>query len=202
MSCRSLIAMPLTQVFAQLSAIESTIYCPIIVMVKISILLQYITLFVTHLRNFFHYSVHVLIWANILYYTIATLLYVFEVSIIFLLTSDREKAHAADIRKCSPRQKMWNPAIAGHCFSKHQIGVSSGTVNVISDFSILILPIPIICRLQVPWSKKSLVFAVFGVGLFACVASVVRLIYSIDLLHVHIGTTAYQLDTDRIGPWR
>lgn len=65
---------------AQLSSIESTIYCPIMVTVKISILLQYITVFVAHRGTIFHYSVHGLIWSNVLYYTITTLLFVFEVS--------------------------------------------------------------------------------------------------------------------------
>ena len=63
-----------------MSMIESAIYGPIIVTVKISILLQYITIFVTHRGTIFHYSVHGLIWTNVLYYTINTLSFVFEVS--------------------------------------------------------------------------------------------------------------------------
>lgn len=50
------------------------------VAVKISILLQYITLFVAHRGTNFHYFVQGLIWTNIFYYTIITLLYLFEVS--------------------------------------------------------------------------------------------------------------------------
>ncbi len=52
-----------------------------------------------------------------------------------------------------------------------------------------------------PWNKKSRVLAVFGVGLFACIASVLRLVYSLELLHVPPNTPAYQLDVDRIGLW-
>ena len=70
---------------AKLSSIELTIYNPIIVLVKVSILLQYITLFVVHRGTFFHYFVHVLIWTNIFYYTLTTLLFIFEVSFSFLL---------------------------------------------------------------------------------------------------------------------
>ena len=71
----------LTENFAQISSIESTIYCPIIVIVKISILLQYVTVFVVHRGSTFHYTVHGLIWANVTYYTIATFLHIFHVSI-------------------------------------------------------------------------------------------------------------------------
>lgn len=65
---------------AQLSSIRSTIYCPIMVTVKLSILFQYITVFVAHRGTLFHYIVHGLIWTNVLYYTIIVLLFVFEVS--------------------------------------------------------------------------------------------------------------------------
>lgn len=66
--------------FAQLSSIESAIYCPIMMIVKVSILLQYISLFVAHRGTAFHYTVQGLIWVNILYYTIATVVFVTEVS--------------------------------------------------------------------------------------------------------------------------
>ena len=66
--------------WVQLSSIESAIYSPIIITVKVSILLQYITIFVTHRGTPFHYAVHGLIWTNVLYYTINTVLFVTEVS--------------------------------------------------------------------------------------------------------------------------
>lgn len=66
--------------FAQLSSIESAIYCPIMMIVKVSILLQYIALFVIHRGTAFHYTVQVLVWINVLYYTIATVVFVTEVS--------------------------------------------------------------------------------------------------------------------------
>ena len=89
----------------------------------------------------------------------------------------------------------------GHCFSRHNLGVASGVMNVISDFSILILPLPIIWRLQMSWNRKYRIFAVFGVGLFACIASVIRLVYSLELTRVPPNTLTYQLDVDRIGLW-
>ena len=66
--------------FAQLSSIESAIYCPIMMTVKVSILLQYISLFVINRGTAFHYAAQGLIWANVLYYTIATVVFVTEVS--------------------------------------------------------------------------------------------------------------------------
>ena len=72
---------------------------------------------------------------------------------------------------------------------------------VILDFSILLLPLPLIWRLQMAWKKKSRVIAVFGVGLLACIASVMRLVYQIELTRVPPNTPVYQLNIDRIGLW-
>ena len=83
----------------------------------------------------------------------------------------------------------------------NKLGVFSGALNAFSDFSILILPIPVIWRLQMPWAKKSRVIAVFAVGLLACIASIVRLIYSSELKGVSRNTAIYQLGIDRIGLW-
>ena len=61
--------------------IEKLVYMPIIVFVKTSILLQYVTIFVVHRRSLFHFSIHILIWTNAIFYIIMAFLYLFEVSI-------------------------------------------------------------------------------------------------------------------------
>ena len=105
----------------------------------------------------------------------------------------------ANILECSPRRKLWDPTIHGHCISSNGFGVSSGALNVISDFSILLLPLPLIWRLQMPINKKISVTVVFGFGLFGCIISVLRLIYSVDLLHEISGTPTFQVTEDKIG---
>ena len=108
----------------------------------------------------------------------------------------------ADALKCSPRSKSWDDSVPGHCFSVHQLGASSGVLNVISDFSIFILPMHLIWRLQMSWTKKWRIFAVFTVGLFGCVAAIMRLIYSIQLISFSDVTDPnQQLVTDKKGLW-
>lgn len=60
------------------------------VTVKVSILLQYIALFVTNGGTPFHYSVQGLIWINVLYYTITTILFVTEVSDGIIILADHK----------------------------------------------------------------------------------------------------------------
>lgn len=90
----------------------------------------------------------------------------------------------------------------GHCIGSHQLGVASGTLNVVSDFLILTLPLPIIWRLQMSTRKKVGVIAIFALGGLACIASVFRLVYSIQLLSVPSGTLAYLINIDITGVWR
>ncbi|MCJ1315362.1 hypothetical protein MMC15_000679 [Xylographa vitiligo] len=165
---------------SQLSTVESLLYCPIILIVKLSILLQYLTIFVPHGRNRFFWITQFLIWSNAIYYFIAMFLSIFE---------------------CTPREKLWNPSVPGYCFSSRKLGLASGSINVISDFSILILPVPIIWRLQMSKKRKVGITAVFGIGLFACVTSILRLVYSVELQGLPAGATAYQYDIDVIGVW-
>jgi len=53
------------------------------------------------------------------------------------------------------------------------LGVSS--IHVITDFIVLLLPIPMVWRLQVPLSRKFSLAALFGLGFVACIASIMRL---------------------------
>ena len=54
------------------------------------------------------------------------------------------------------------------------------------------------------WKRKSKILAVFTVGFFACVSSVVRLVYSVQLSQVsdtNAASQAQQLATDKDGLW-
>ena len=110
--------------------------------------------------------------------------------------------HELMLGQCNPREKLWKPETPGYCFSTHQLGVASGILNVLSDFSILILPIPVVWHLHMAGRKKIAVVGVFSVGLFACTASILRLVYSIELLSIPAGSVEALITIDTIGVWR
>ena len=71
-----------------------------------------------------------------------------------------------DIFQCNPREKIWNKLITtGHCYNISALDKASGVFNVVSDFAILILPVPSIWSLQMSLRKKLLTTGVFAVGL-------------------------------------
>nr|POF14272.1 hypothetical protein CFP56_03296 [Quercus suber] len=83
------------------------------------------------------------------------------------------------IAQCSPREKIWNPFVSGHCIT-NGIGlyVAASIFNVISDILILVLPLPAIYRLHMKPKKKLLISGLFTTGGLACVASILRLYYT------------------------
>ena len=93
---------------------------------------------------FIYVGSHLSIWGNLIFYIV---LVIFEIDL------------------CTPREKLWNPLMqGGHCFSFNAINQASGVFNVISDFVILILPMPCVWKLRMPQKKKILMTAIFATG--------------------------------------
>ena len=83
-----------------------------------------------------------------------------------------------DIFQCFPIEKLWNPSVQGHCISYGKLSFSMGIVNIVNDFVILILPMPLVWRLQLKRNKKILITVTFMGGTVACIVSIVRLHYT------------------------
>ena len=126
--------------------ISSIVYGPVIFFIKLSILLQYLRIFrPTRQGNMFLYvGVQVCIWSTFLFYFVDT---IFEIIM------------------CLPREKIWNPLMTtGHCFNTNAAFQATGIFNVLSDFAILLLPIPSVWRLKVSLRKKIGIIAIFSAG--------------------------------------
>ena len=123
-------------------------YGVIVCLVKASILLQYLRVFVPSRRANMHLyiSIQLIMWGIMIFYFVQT---IFEIIL------------------CIPRERIWNPLMKnGHCFDTYAVFVSSGIFNVVSDFAILIVPVVPICKLQMPLKRKILVLAIFATGLW------------------------------------
>ncbi|MCJ1242663.1 hypothetical protein MMC14_010672 [Varicellaria rhodocarpa] len=152
------------------------LYGPLIFAAKLSILLQFKRIFVPRQKNVIYWCIYIIIWLNLLFYLIDTFVVAFA---------------------CSPREKIWNPTIPGHCVNNNLNFVVTGICNIVSDFSILLLPLYSIWLLQLPFKKKLAVSAIFATGLFACISSILRLVYTVILLNT--ADTTYVIL--QIGLW-
>lgn len=66
---------------------------------------------------------------------------------------------------CTPVQKTWNLAIMeGACINRTPVFIATAVLNMVTDISILVLPIPMIVKLQMSRAKKVGLICMFGVG--------------------------------------
>ena len=70
----------------------------------------------------------------------------------------------ADVLQCVPLDKLWDPTVAGACINFESVIISGGILNIVTDFMILTLPMPLVWQLQVPTAKKRTLSIMFGIG--------------------------------------
>lgn len=66
---------------------------------------------------------------------------------------------------CKPIRKSWNPSIEGKCANRTATWLYNAIMNIITDFMIFLLPVPVVKSLQLPTKQKALLIGIFGVGL-------------------------------------
>lgn len=125
----------------QSNNITEIIYSPTMLITKLSILLMFSRLFMPnrqtrHLNQF-------IIWFNVLFY-----LSVLIPSII----------------GCIPRRKIWQRWTPGTCVNEPALWLITAVINLLSDLSIILLPIGCVCRLQLSLKRKLAISAVFATG--------------------------------------
>jgi hypothetical protein len=157
-------------------------YFPAIFLVKMSILLQYLRMFAPNrsLNKTMFYGAWTIIIASFLSYG-ASMFWT--------------------IWYCKPRQMIWNKLTpGGHCHDHGPIVFSSGIYNVFSDICILLLPVLSLWRLRIPVGRKIAVSMLFATGLLACIASVMRIVFTIRIAPpIYISDVSY--NAIWIGLW-
>lgn len=78
---------------------------------------------------------------------------------------------------CTPIAFYYNRTIpGGHCRNQVISGSISGGLSLLGDILVLVLPIPVILNLKINTRKKTGILGIFFLGVFVCVASVIRII--------------------------
>lgn len=94
--------------------------------------------------------------------------------------------------QCRPMNAYWDKSIDGHCIDSTSFIIVNQGFNVITDFVILILPIPIIWGLQRAWQDKVALNGIFALGIFVCFASIYRIVTLFWMKPDDITYTVYQ----------
>lgn len=128
----------------QLENILEIIYGTILFPAKLCVLLQMMRLFQGNKKDSVYWTIQALIWANFIFYASLGFCVIFA---------------------CRPRAKLQNPEIPGTCFNNDVLILASSIINIVSDFSILLLPGFAIWKLKMAVKRKLAIGAIFGMGL-------------------------------------
>ncbi|KAI0843734.1 hypothetical protein F5Y06DRAFT_10101 [Hypoxylon sp. FL0890] len=142
--------------------IGSPLYDICIFFVKLSILMQYIQVFMPAKQpKAMYWTTMSIIGLNFCYYLARTFIEIFA---------------------CQPTAKAWDPLInEGQCIGVISRDIASGIINTTSDVIILILPQLVIWRLNISLKNKITVSIIFLIAVLACISSAVRLAYAVAL---------------------
>lgn len=65
---------------------------------------------------------------------------------------------------CVPVAKFWDRSIKGHCLSFEALWFFNASMNIATDLALLIMPMPLLSQLQLPYTQKVALVGVFAIG--------------------------------------
>ncbi|KAL9007618.1 MAG: hypothetical protein Q9173_007156, partial [Seirophora scorigena] len=90
-------------------------------------------------------------------------LYVFE-PLYHTSTTFAKYSILAFYYRVTPVQSFWDDDVSGHCINIDRMFIASGSVNVVLDFIIFAMPIPLLWRLRTSFNQKLVLTAIFTVA--------------------------------------
>ncbi|KAL4887597.1 PTH11-like integral membrane protein [Aspergillus karnatakaensis] len=76
---------------------------------------------------------------------------------------------------CVPVAKFWDRELPGSCLSFEAVWFFNASMNIATDLTLLILPMPHISQLRLPLRQKIALVAVFALGGLVVITSILRL---------------------------
>ncbi|KAF7596971.1 hypothetical protein BBP40_011337 [Aspergillus hancockii] len=94
----------------------------------------------------------------------------------FVIASYSIALDLALIFGCRPLQKSWDVTITtGSCINQGAVFLATAITNTASDVTLILIPVPAVCALRLPFIQKLMVLCMFGVGFVTTSISIVRL---------------------------
>lgn len=66
--------------------------------------------------------------------------------------------------QCVPINASWDKNVHGRCINKSAFWIIYAILNILTDVAVLVIPIPQVRKLQLPWSKRCQVCFLFLLG--------------------------------------
>ncbi|CAG8904116.1 unnamed protein product [Penicillium egyptiacum] len=76
---------------------------------------------------------------------------------------------------CTPVRRSWNPHVPGKCLPVGGLFYGLAIYTIITDVTIIVLPIPLLLGLNIKTAQKAGVVCLFLLGLFTTICSIMRM---------------------------
>ncbi|CAG7938544.1 unnamed protein product [Penicillium nalgiovense] len=131
----------LSPMFSKLNLTSAIFYCAATGFTKCSILVFYLRIFPS--RNF-----HIAVWI-----------------LVFIAVGYSLASVLANIFSCTPVAKSWDATITtGHCMNRPAFYFANAGLGIFTDFATVVVPIPWLHRLQMPFGQKVAVAVILAMG--------------------------------------
>ncbi|UQC91447.1 uncharacterized protein CLUP02_16982 [Colletotrichum lupini] len=115
---------------------------------------------------------------------------IWSFSIIFFCTY--VACQVTTFSECNPFHLYWQVVPDPGACSKAQMQlVVVGVLNIVTDFMLLVLPLPLVFSLKTPWQRKIQLYALFTLGVFIIAITVIRLPINITNKDSQINRTTW-----------
>ncbi|KAH6666341.1 hypothetical protein B0J14DRAFT_604668 [Halenospora varia] len=100
---------------------------------------------------------------------------------VFMITAFGIAGFFSEVFSCTPVSHSWDPLGPGTCVEAKPYCSSIGIIHVIFDFGIVILPMPLIWKLQLAFRSKVILSFLLCLGLVASIISLLKIVCLFDL---------------------
>ncbi|KAK8063074.1 Satratoxin biosynthesis SC1 cluster protein 4 [Apiospora hydei] len=81
---------------------------------------------------------------------------------------------------CVPVYAYWDKSVPHVCLSDPMMQLTNSVGNIVTDLILLLLPMPVLWRLNLPIRQKWGVIGIFSLGFITCIVSLLRVIFVFD----------------------
>ncbi|EWZ79704.1 hypothetical protein FOWG_16217 [Fusarium oxysporum f. sp. lycopersici MN25] len=95
---------------------------------------------------------------------------------------------------CTPIAAFWDRAIEGKCIPRNPAWYITAAGNIATDIMIIVLPFPVVIKLNLARRQRFVLLGVFCVGFLTCAISIIRMGYldiKEDLTWVNVGSACW-----------
>ncbi|PYH42814.1 PTH11-like integral membrane protein [Aspergillus saccharolyticus JOP 1030-1] len=76
---------------------------------------------------------------------------------------------------CVPVSRFWDRTVSGYCLNFETVWFFNASMNIATDVTLLLLPMPLLSQLQLPRTQKLALMGVFAIGGLVVITSILRL---------------------------